>query len=147
MRFAHTNIAAKNWKTLSEFYVDVFGCKVKPPERELSGEWLDRATGLSGAELQGVHLLLPGHGENGPTLEIFTYKEMGFGGQTMANHVGFTHIAFEIDDVRSTLAKALQLGGHSLGQVTERHVAGVGDLVFVYMRDPEGNIIEIQSWK
>jgi hypothetical protein len=63
MRFAHTNIAAKNWKSLSEFYIKVFHCKIKPPERKLSGAWLDQATGLQDATLEGVHLLLPGHGE------------------------------------------------------------------------------------
>ena len=71
MRFAHTNIAAKNWRSLTEFYIKVFHCKIKPPERNLSGTWLDQATGLQAAILEGVHLLLPGHGENGPTLEIF----------------------------------------------------------------------------
>lgn len=102
MRFAHTNIAAKNWKLLSEFYMKVFNCKVKPPERKLSGSWLDRATGLFKAELEGVHLLLPGHGDNGPTLEIFSYKDTHETGPIMANYIGFTHIAFEVDDVEQT---------------------------------------------
>lgn len=146
MRYAHTNIAAKEWKTLSDFYIKVFGCKVKPPERELSGEWLDSATGLENAQLQGVHLLLPGHGENGPTLEIFSYKNMIPTGNIMANHTGFTHIAFEVDDVDSIFAKALESGGTTLGKVTTKEVQGVGMLKFVYFRDPEGNIIEIQSW-
>lgn len=75
MRYAHTNIAARDWKKLSTFYIHVFGCIVKPPERKLSGDWLDQATGLAKAELEGVHLLLPGYGDNGPTLEIFSYKD------------------------------------------------------------------------
>jgi len=86
MRFAHTNIVAKNWKSLSDFYINVFACKVKPPERKLSGDWLDNATGLTNANLEGVHLLLPGHGETGPTLEIFTYAEMQGSDPVMANH-------------------------------------------------------------
>lgn len=61
MRFAHTNIAARDWKRLSAFYITVFDCRLKPPERNLSGDWLDSATGLTGAKLAGVHLLLPGH--------------------------------------------------------------------------------------
>lgn len=146
MRFAHTNIAARNWRLLSSFYITVFGCKVKPPERKLSGAWLDQATGLSSAELEGVHLLLPGHGDNGPTLEIFSYAKMHEGGLFMANHVGLTHIAFEVDDVEKTMGEALENGGKLLGQITEREVDGVGKLKFVYFRDPEGNIVEIQSW-
>ncbi len=147
MRFAHTNIAAKDWKSLSEFYIKVFHCKIKPPERKLSGAWLDQATGLQAAILEGVHLLLPGHGENGPTLEIFTYQNMHECGHIMANYVGLTHLAFEVHDVEQTLAEAINNGAQLLGKVTEKTVDGVGDLKFVYFRDPEGNIIEIQSWK
>ncbi len=146
MRFAHTNIAATNWKDLSDFYINVFECIVKPPARKLSGQWLDNGTGLSNAELEGVHLLLPGHGNNGPTLEIYTYKIMTAAAPVLANHAGFTHIAFEVDDVDVILKKALTHGAKPLGTVTVKEVEGVGLLKFVYFRDPEDNIIEIQSW-
>ena len=64
----------------------------------------------------------------------------------MPNFVGLTHIAFEVDDVEQTLNKAIKNGGQILGNVTERTIDGVGELKFVYFREPEGNIIEIQSW-
>lgn len=147
MRFAHANIIARDWRLLSEFYAKVFDCRLKPPERKLSGSWLDHATGLENASLEGVHLLLPGHGDNGPTLEIFSYQEMHDCKYIMANHVGITHIAFEVRDVDQTLDEALKNGGQLLGQVTDKAVEGVGELRFVYFRDPEGNIVEIQSWK
>jgi len=147
MRYAHTNIAARDWKALADFYTRVFGCRVKPPKRELAGAWLDAATGLQGARLEGVHLLLPGHGEHGPTLEIFTYGETLDRAPQAANSAGFAHIAFEVEDVRATFKAALAAGGKRLGEVTERDVEGVGRLTFVYFRDPEGNIVEIQSWK
>ena len=147
MRYAHTNIAARDWKKLSDFYVDVFGCTIKPPERKLSGDWLDQATGLAKAELEGVHLLLPGHGDSGPTLEIFSYKDTYECEPIMANYNGFTHIAFEVDDVEHTFNAAMKNGGQSLGKITEKAVEGIGFLNFVYFRDPEGNIVEIQSWK
>jgi predicted enzyme related to lactoylglutathione lyase len=147
MRYVHTNIAAKDWKKLSDFYIRVFNCTLKPPKRKLSGDWLDQATGLSNAELEGVHLLLPGHGDSGPTLEIFSYKNMHECESLMANHTGFTHIAFEVEDVESTFNEAIKSGGTKLGKITEKVIEGVGVLKFVYFRDPEGNIIEIQSWK
>ena len=147
MRYAHTNIAARDSEALAAFYIRVFGCTVKPPKRELSGEWLDRATGLTDARLQGVHLLLPGHGDQGPTLEIFTYEEIHERRPFMANHTGFTHIAFEVDDVDETLALAMDSCASMLGKVTEKKVEGVGMLKFVYFRDPEGNIVEILSWE
>ncbi len=117
MRYVHTNIVARDWKKLSNFYINVFDCTVKPPERKLSGDWLDQATGLSKAELQGVHLLLPGYGDNGPTLEIFSYTETHERKPVTANYTGFTHIAFEVDDVAHTLKTALKNGGTPLGKV------------------------------
>lgn len=146
MRFAHTNIAANDWKLLSEFYIKVFDCKIKPPVRKLSGSWLDKGTGLKNATLEGAHLLLPGYGDNGPTLEIFSYQEMHECNPIMANYIGITHIAFEVYDVEQTLNDAIKNGGLSLGNVTEKTIDGVGELKFVYFRDPEGNIVEIQSW-
>jgi len=37
LRFVHTNIVARDWERLAEFYVRVFGCTPVPPERCLSG--------------------------------------------------------------------------------------------------------------
>ena len=147
MKYAHTNIAAKDWKKLSIFYINVFDCVIKPPERKLSGDWLDSATGLSGAELEGVHLILPGYDYKGPTLEIFSYKDNHVSELIMANYTGFTHIAFEVDDVEKTFNEAINNGGQPLGKITKKEIEGVGLLNFVYLRDQEGNIVEIQSWQ
>ena len=147
MRYAHTNLVARNWKSLAEFYIKVFGCRIKPPERKLAGAWLDQATGLQNASLEGVHLLLPGYGDQGPTLEIFSYQIGHDREPIMANHTGLTHIAFEVEDVDQTLDHALKNGGQLLGKVSGKTIEGVGELKFVYFRDPEGNIVEIQSWQ
>ncbi len=145
MRFAHTNIAARDWERLADFYINVFECKIKPPKRDLKGEWLDKAIGLKNARQTGVHLSLPGY-DNPPTLEIFSYEKFIDTNQIMANQIGFTHIAFEVDDVDATFEKALKYGATALGEVIENEIEGVGVLKFTYLRDIEGNIIEIQSW-
>ncbi len=147
MRFSHTNIAARDWKRLSEFYIKVFECKIKPPQRNLSGTWLDKGTGLTNAKLEGVHLYLPGHGDNPPTLEIFSYKDTHDMPDIMPNYTGITHIAFEVEDVDFTMKKALENGAVNLGEIAGKEIENVGTLKFVYLRDPEGNIVEIQSWK
>jgi catechol 2,3-dioxygenase-like lactoylglutathione lyase family enzyme len=147
MRFIHTNIAARDWRALADFYINVFHCKILPPERKLSGRWLDQAMGLPDVKLEGVHLLLPGHGAEGPTLEIFSYRDLCDGEPCMPNCAGLTHIAFEVDDVDRTLADALENGARPLGKVARATVVGACELKFVYFRDPEGNIIKIQSRK
>ena len=146
-RYAHTNLVARDWRRLAAFYVEVFGCEPVPGERDLSGEWLDRCTGLSGARIRGQHLRLPGHGEGGPMLEVFSYDDLAEQGEPTANRLGFGHIAFEVDDVPATFARFLAAGGSALGELV-RTPAGSRDgwLQVVYARDPEGNIVEIQAW-
>lgn len=144
--YAHTNIVARDWRRLAAFYVDVFGCEPVPPERDMRGEWLDRVTGLRGAHLRGVHLRLPGHGADGPTLEIYSYDEPRAQGEPTADRLGFAHMAFRVDDVASTLDAFLAAGGERLGEIDGTNVPGAGVLEVVYARDPEGNIVEIQAW-
>ncbi len=146
MRYAHTNIIARDWQVLERFYSQIFDCYRVPPPRNQSGPWLARGTGVEQAALEGVHLRLPGHGEHGPTLEIYSYKQMLEKPEPAANRQGLGHLAFEVEDVRSLLERVLQAGGHSLGEVVEKEVEGVGIITFVYATDPEGNILELQSW-
>ena len=60
---------------------------------------------------------------------------------------GFAHIAFLVEDVAALAAEVLDAGGTAVGELASRDVPGVGRLVFQYLRDPEGNMIELQSWK
>lgn len=147
MRYAHTNIVAEDWQILVAFYEKVFDCVYVPPQREQSGDWLSTATGVPNAKLSGRHLRLPGHGENGPTLEIFSYDEDLPGSvNPAANRQGLGHLAFEVEDVRATLTRLVAAGGKTLGELVKRELEGVGVITFVYACDPEGNIIELQSW-
>ena len=147
MRFAHTNIISTNWKELVEFYVKTFDCQIIPPIRNQSGEFLEKATGVKNAKLQGAHLLLPGHGKNGPTLEIFQYETIEGQENILPNKRGFGHIAFEVENVEQVLETMLKNGGQKLGEIVKKNIEGAGEITFVYARDPEGNIIELQNWK
>jgi predicted enzyme related to lactoylglutathione lyase len=145
--YAHTNLIAKNWNCLSTFYQDVFGCLPIPPERDLSGDWLDKATGLRGSHISGVHLRLPGYGDQGPTLELFQYGSRPEHPPVNLNTPGFSHIAFAVEDVPATARAVFCNGGFAIGELTKRDVPGLGLLTFQYVADPEGNIIEIQNWR
>lgn len=128
------------------FYTEVFDCSPVGPERDLAGDWLAAATGVADAHLRGQHLLLPGHTGSGPTLEIYTYQETAERPEPVANRAGYGHLAFEVDDVPTVLDAVLAHGGQRLGEVASTIVPGVGELQVTYARDPEGNIIELQSW-
>lgn len=145
-RFAHTNLVARDWRLLAQFYISLFGCEARGPERDLSGEWLESLTGVSGAQLKGVHLSLPGHGHSGPTLEIFTYDPVVESLPSSPDRVGYGHVAFEVEDVPGALQAVLELGGQRLGGPVLTTVQGAGRLEVAYARDPEGNIVELQHW-
>lgn len=145
-RFVHVNLVARDWRRLAAFYEQVFGCTPVPPERELSGPWLVKATGLDSAEIRGMHLRLPGLAESGPTLEIFQYKPEAETHDKAVNRPGFGHIAFAVEDVAAARQAVLAAGGGEVGAVTTVPVAGAGTITFVYLTDPEGNILELQRW-
>ncbi len=146
MKYVHTNIISKDWRRLADFYIKVFNCKPTLPERDLKGEWLEKGTGVKNATLKGMHLLLPGCGKEGPTLEIFQYSEnLNKALPAAANREGLGHLAFKVDDVDKILSEILENGGKKLGEVVSKEFK-TGTLVFTYAADPEDNIIEIQSW-
>jgi predicted enzyme related to lactoylglutathione lyase len=145
-KYVRTNLIARDWKGLVRFYSEVFGCEAKPPDRDMSGAWLDQLTSLQNAHLSGVHLRLPGYGDDGPTLEIFSYNELVEPELPSANQCGFGHIAFAVDDVDEALQAVIAAGGSTVGNSVTTEVNRVGVLRVVYARDPEGNIVELQSW-
>jgi predicted enzyme related to lactoylglutathione lyase len=112
----------------------------------MSGGWLDSLTSLPNAHLTGVHLRLPGYGDGGPTLEIFSYDQLIGCDLTGPNKCGFAHIAFAVDDVDQALQAVIAGSGSAMGNIATTEVNGVGSLRVVYARDPEGNIVELQKW-
>ncbi|QOX65919.1 VOC family protein [Anoxybacterium hadale] len=145
-RYVHTNIIAKDARLLIDFYKKVLHCKSISESRDLSGEWLDQLTSLNGAHIRGEHLLLPGYEDAHPTLEIFSYDEMKQSVSAEINRPGIAHIAFEVDDVETTLAEILKAGGSTVGELVTAEYPNNRTAVFIYAQDPEGNIIELQSW-
>jgi len=146
IKFVHTNLIARDWKKLAQFYIDVFGCEQIGKERDLMGNWIDRVTGIKKVRIQGVHLKLPGY-KNGPTLEIFQYEPNNYRlGDPLVNGLGFGHIAFHVENVAMMLAKITAHGGSQLGEYIEKQYQDNKVLKVVYTRDPEGNIVELQKW-
>jgi catechol 2,3-dioxygenase-like lactoylglutathione lyase family enzyme len=146
VKYSHTNLIASDWRKIARFYVDVFNCEQVGPVRSLAGTGVSGGTGVENAQLEGVHLKLPGYGPEGPTLEIFQYIESRERELAYANSKGLTHLAFEVSDMNDTCSKVIRAGGWMLGKLVSQLIDGVGVCTFVYVRDPDRNIIEIQMW-
>jgi catechol 2,3-dioxygenase-like lactoylglutathione lyase family enzyme len=145
-KYVHTNLIARDWQKLSRFYQEVLGCKILTPERHYKGTELERGTGISGSELHGVHLRLPGYGDDGPTLEIYSYSIFEVTMVAAVNRPGFTHIAFSVANVKEAKNIVIQAGGRPLGDVVTLQTTNGDRVTWCYVRDLEGNIIELQSW-
>ncbi len=143
--YTHTNLIAKDWRNLADFYIQVFGCVPVPPERDLAGGPLERGTGIAGAHLRGMHLRLPGYGESGPTLEIFTYEPLAEAGEKAVNRPGYGHLAFRVEDLAEARARVLAAGGRAIGEIVTTRVGAGQQISWCYVTDPEGNALELQT--
>ena len=145
-KYVHTNLVAEDWQKLSRFYQQVSLCVVVPPERDFKGEKLEAGTGIPGAHLKGVHLRLPGYGDDGPTLEIFTYNPQEDKLKTAINRPGYGHLAFQVDDVARAKEMVLNAGGKEIGEIAKLQTSNGAEVTWCYVTDPEGNAIELQKW-
>ena len=145
-RYGHTNLIARDWRRVAAFYEKLFGCQVVLPERDYAGPTLEAGTGVSGSTVRGVHLRLPGYGPTGPTLEIYTYSIEEDGPLPAVNRPGFAHIAFQVDSVEEARREVLAAGGSAVGEVVTLTTATGARVIWCYVTDPEGNIVELQSW-
>lgn len=146
-KYVHTNLIARDWRMLADFYTKVFGCVFVPPERDFQGAALDAGTGLKNAHLTGRHLRLPGYGDDGPTIEIFNYSQLEARSPTAVNRPGFGHIAFEVQDVLAASREVAANGGAMLGEIVTLTTKVGSKVTWCYMTDPEGNLLELQSWE
>ena len=141
----HINIISRNWRKLAKFYQDVLDCDLIYPERDLAGKEISSGTGVHDAQLEGIQLRLPGHPANGPRLEIFQYSRLKPQLPPAANRLGLQHLAFKVDNISAYLEKVIAYGGQKLGEIVTVPITHVGNVTFVYVTDPEGNIIELQQ--
>lgn len=136
--FAHPAIVVENLDRAVEFYCHAFGF------RELSEEFswrdfpeVDAALGLHDSAVRVR--MLAGHN---CFLELFQFEKPEATGpapqQLKAHEVGIRHISFFVDDIEAEYHRLIALGASPLG--TPQKSKGIPA---VYLRDPEGNIVEL----
>jgi predicted enzyme related to lactoylglutathione lyase len=83
---------------------------------------------------------------NSPTLEIYSYSITADPVRPEVNRPGFAHIAFVVPDVRTAQQEVINKGGGTIGDIVTLETTTGVRVTWCYVRDPEGNIIELQSW-
>jgi len=144
--YLHTNLTVENIENMMEFYVGVFGCSPVREIQQLTGDWIERITAVKDGEIKYVHLRLPGHWDKGPELELIQYLNPTKKYEITPDTYGFGHLSFSVSDVNEALDAVIKAGGSCVGEVVTVEVPNRGLLTEVYATDPEGNIIELQSY-
>ncbi len=142
LRLAHINLVARNVESLAAFYVNVMKCTVLRGPKTLSGEKVSRGNGLSNSEILTIWLKFPELEH--PFLEIHEHRITHHRGEPRVNEPGFGHLAFQMEDIRSTLSSIIQAGGSQIGQITNFGTPESPYLI-AYARDPEGNLLELEQ--
>ena len=59
---------------------------------------------------------------------------------------GWGHIAFVVDDVNAAREAVRENGGADVGEIVTLQTADGRRVTWCYVSDPEGNLVELQSW-
>ena len=142
VRFDQVKILSRDLEALARFYEEALDCEVIV--RPLSTDSVvARGVGVPGGTVTLCTLRLPGRGGRGPVLELYSVD--GDRPEGWDYLPGNGQLAFHVDDLESAIGRVLAAGGSQLGEVVEWQGPSGATARFVYLRDPEGNIIDLYS--
>ena len=142
IKLLHVSVTARDATVLSGFYRDVFGYVDRRPPKRLSGDRVSRGNGLPNSDIFSIWLELPD--EHGPFLEILEFSQAADRRMPEVDGPGFAHLAFEVPDLKATVARVLKSGGRLQGKTTNFGTETEPHLI-IYVRDPEGNLLELEQ--
>ena len=61
----------------------------------------------------------------------------------VVSHHGYNHIAFEVPNVEVAADAVVAAGGSRLGEIVDFESPSEGVITFVFLRDPEDNIVQL----
>ena len=138
LSFAHPCLVVVDLERARRFYEQMFGFRVVSEDGWVDNPAVDAAIGCPGSRARGY--MMAGHN---CFLELFEFRAPAHTGPEPASlgpqEPGIRHIAFYVDDCRAEYQRCLSLGGQALGEPAPQK-SGINA---VYLRDPEGNIIEL----
>jgi predicted enzyme related to lactoylglutathione lyase len=142
MKLSHINIVARDADALAAFYVSVFKCDYLREPTILSGDAVSRGNGLPESEIYSIWLRLPDC--DAPFLEIHQHRVLHDRQRPKVNEPGFSHLSFQMEDVATVLSAVTKAGGSQIGQLTD-FGSPERPFLIAYVRDPEGNILELEQ--
>ncbi|HEY4277448.1 MAG TPA: VOC family protein [Conexibacter sp.] len=138
---AHTGITVADLERSLSFWRDVLGFKVVLRD-VVTGETLERITGVRGGSMSLALLDVPG---GGGQIELAEYTDPAERGHFRPNpeDVGSQHVALFVDDIEAVLQHAAAAGWRSNGTPQVMTDGPAKGTTFLYMTDPDGTIVEL----
>lgn len=140
-RLDHINIVVSNLDRAKAFFFQ-FGF-VEKDSAELSGAWISAITGLAGVQAKYVALTLPGSRISLELIEYMSPKSGCDPGVSLANQIGFRHLAFAVEDIDREVARLAENGVAFIGDVGVYQKTGKK---LVYFKGPDGILLELAQY-
>jgi len=143
-RFRHVAIIVEDLDRMVEFYTKVLGLKLKR-DFGIESEEFRKGIGIKDAKAKGAHLMVP---DSNVEIELFQFIDNHSVEEktSIANMIGYRHMAFIVDDLDKSFEILKGNGVEFFSDpITVNEPESVRGFRFVYFRDPEGNIIELNK--
>lgn len=135
LRAHHTAVCVEDFDSAKQFYIDFLGCELEGEMDHRNETALGEVVGLPGADIRWAMLR---HGDY--RLELFKYyRPEGDTGERRQCDVGYSHVAFQVDNVDAVYEQAIAAGHEALS--APRDLRGGRTRVF-YLKAPEGVVTE-----
>jgi glyoxylase I family protein len=143
-KFRHVAIVVKDIEEMIRFYTEILGFAVKR-RMELDSPEFREGVGVKDAKARGAHLTLT---NDDFELELIEFEE-NVSEQVAAcsNKTGYRYMAFIVDDIEHVFKTLKQYKIESISNepICLKKPLQVAGFQFVYVKDPEGNIIEFNQ--
>ena len=143
-RFRHVALIVKDMNTILDFYTTVFGCMIKR-DFEIDSEEFQKGIGIENGSARCVHLILPNSDVEIELFQFYHPVPIAVSKQQI-NDLGIRHFSLIIDNMDEAICelklKGVELHSEPIRFEKPKEIKG---FCFVYIKDPEGNIIELNE--
>ncbi len=140
IKIDHINLSVTNLAEAKKIFTNLLGFTVIN-EGELVGEWIEKLTGLKKAKALYSRLVLS---STETCVELIQYlNPLGEKDSkiSLANQIGFRHLAFEVNDIQQTYNKLKNNGIHFLSEIQTRKGKKI-----CYFLGPDDVILELAEY-
>ena len=140
----HINIVVKDLEKAKEFFIDLgFVCDSNKPEL-LQGDWVEKLTSLK--NVKAFYYALTHYPISQISLELLHYESPEDNDDPLIgkpNHVGFRHMAFEVDDIEKFVSKLKTKNVKFFSEIQEYKPT---KKKLCYFYGPEGIVLEMAEY-